>query len=1292
MSVTVADIYGSMAIPDLHSKWTGLTKPKERDALLAAIMTRSKREDVFPSKPLAAREAMAGLYPDPADPQFASRLFGKREFHEARAVATGLAEGAIDPCMNRSVEQVFERTPVQRIVSRFMSPTTPYMGLLLFHGVGVGKTCSAVSIAEQFLEAAPTSPVIVLVPQALQDNFKRTVFDPATLTWSASKGQWLARQCTGTSYLERLGLLENPDLRHVMTKVHDDIRKRYMVIGYQAFANQIKTVLAASIPKAITDPEERARRENEILRRRFSDRLIIIDEAHNMRDTAEEADEATETTTAGDADAKGGKELNPFLQRILLFSEGVRLVLMTATPMYNSAPEIVRMLNLLLMNDTKKPEKSLLKASALFNSRGELNEENVDAVRALEQAVRRYVSYMRGENPFTFPLRMSPVNRVEDPVSVWPTVSATTVPVEFTDYEAQALRALPFVFTQPEPGSPPESLLRAATPRGGDDSARDEPLDARIQMANMTYPSLQYGTRGFDSFFTTHTQQAGANKVEVYRPKVQEELDTVFGREGLRIYAPKIRAIVDSVIKSRGISFVFSRYVKAGALPVAIALERAGFQRRLADGSLKTPLLQSQPPVPFICAICGKEQGHERHVLAPVPVTPVPTKMKTAIKQAVKRPHEFVPACYVLLTSKIELSPNFPGLVQQATTWKNPITGPLGGNVKVIIGSQITSEGLDLKCVRELHVLDSWYHLNRIEQIVGRAIRFCSHTALRAVEQEQGLPLMSLNNCLINLHALNIPEFETADLYTYRVAIHKALAIGRVQRLLKTNAWDCQLELEAISFTGIPPRKQIDAHGNERRSVGDAGEELNGYSVNDQDYTSYCDYQVCSHACASAMMPVETIDNSTFTKADARQILLAKQQAVRSLFDTMIAVPEEFVRTLFSSLPWELASDALHELLDGRRFRLTRPDGVEGFLIKKAGFLVFQPSAFTSTDIPLTLRSARALQLRRHVMMPSQPVLKAAEEEEEEVEEVEEEVESAARKPSDTRLAILIRKWTEWRAYVNGAKVPFPLSSEFALWSWILPHFTRVPTVRLVALQWWIDTLSFDDIKLLFMWGGDEDIQRILQPFVFKSAAATYIRIFNPSTFEVEAIDAATGVPAPPNLANAIKDKLQRPLKVPTKTNLIGDMGGMFGFCAPAPKEAGKLVYKSLFLKEIQTMANPRITGAACILVSNRAAHTVRIAHLHEAGAGESFAPLLLTELKPSPPQVGPNPTDIGHLTHKRLCLYMEFLTRLYESVGVNGKHWFLDAVRAVDSKFEPFNPPKETKAKAKAKPKATGK
>jgi hypothetical protein len=424
----------------------------------------------------------------------------------------------------------------------------------------------------------------------------------------------------------------------------------------------------------------------------------------------------------------------------------------------------------------------------------------------------------------------------------------------------------------------------------------------------------------------------------------------------------------------------------------------------------------------------------------------------------------------VLLTSEDDISPNFAGLVKQAITWTDKETGPLGTNVKVVIGSQVASEGLDLKCIREMHILDSWYHLNRTDQIIGRGIRYCSHAALRAVEAAQGLPPMALNNCCIYLHVTRVaasttsdgveqPAFETADMYAYRIAIGKAQMVGRVQRLLKKHAWDCNLELEAITFAGLPPRKQIDAQGNDRRSLDDAGAELDGYSINDQDYTTYCDYQVCRHQCAVTVAEAGLhLDNSTFSVADARRIVLAKQTVVRHLFDDQVMVPESVVQEIFSDLPWEIASEALMELIDGRRFKLTRPDGVAGFLVKKAGFLVFQPAGVADTDIPMTLRYARGFQLRRHMMIPQMPVLGRAEEAGEPVplrqrasvtEEAPAAVAAAAGAGGPDPVAAaeapaVLKAWSEWLAYVNAGgegKLPSRLSSTMRIWSWILKQY-----------------------------------------------------------------------------------------------------------------------------------------------------------------------------------------------------------------------------------------------------------
>ena len=95
---------------------------------------------------------------------------------------------------------------------------------------------------------------------------------------------------------------------------------------------------------------------------------------------------------------------------------------------------------------------------------------------------------------------------------------------------------------------------------------------------------------------------------------------------------------------------------------------------------------------------------------------------------------------------------------------------------------------MDFKNVRQVHILDPWYNLNRIDQIIGRAIRNLSHC---------GLPY-SQRNAEIFLYAteFNKPENkdkEAVDLYLYRFSEAKSQKIGAISRLLKEIAVDCQL-------------------------------------------------------------------------------------------------------------------------------------------------------------------------------------------------------------------------------------------------------------------------------------------------------------------------------------------------------------------------------------------------------------------------------------------------------------------------------------------------------------------
>ena len=68
--------------------------------------------------------------------------------------------------MSRNSRELFT---YQKIVRDYLLMETPYRGLLLYHGLGSGKTCSSIAVAESLLH---TKKVYILLPASLQDNYR----------------------------------------------------------------------------------------------------------------------------------------------------------------------------------------------------------------------------------------------------------------------------------------------------------------------------------------------------------------------------------------------------------------------------------------------------------------------------------------------------------------------------------------------------------------------------------------------------------------------------------------------------------------------------------------------------------------------------------------------------------------------------------------------------------------------------------------------------------------------------------------------------------------------------------------------------------------------------------------------------------------------------------------------------------------------------------------------------------------------------------------------------------------
>ena len=126
------------------------------------------------------------------------------------------------------------------------------------------------------------------------------------------------------------------------------------------------------------------------------------------------------------------------------------------------------------------------------------------------------------------------------------------------------------------------------------------------------------------------------------------------------------------------------------------------------------------------------------------------------------------------------------------------------------------------------------YNMNRIEQIIGRAVRTCSHKLLPFLMRNVELYLYG--------SVVENQREEAADLYVYRLAELKSIQIGAVSRLLKEVSVDCLLNYEQTGFTVSDMNRTV----SQKLSTGQVIE----YQVGDRPFSSTCDYQEkCSYKC-----------------------------------------------------------------------------------------------------------------------------------------------------------------------------------------------------------------------------------------------------------------------------------------------------------------------------------------------------------------------------------------------------------------------------------------------------------
>jgi hypothetical protein len=262
--------------------------------------------------------------------------------------------------------RIMSLNPTQDFVRTFFTPQSPYKGLLVWHSVGCGKTCTAIATATASYEQEGYT-ILWVTRTTLKSDVYKNMFDDVCHIILAEK--------------MKQGLIMPEDL----TRRKKLLSKNWIEpISYKTFSN----LLTPGAHNVYMDKLIQRNGTADILKKT----LIIIDEAHKLY--------------GGDLKA-GERPDMAVMERLLQKSydisgkDSARLLIMTATPFTNSPLELFQLINLCKEDASEKIPTDITEFKAKYMNADALLTEA--GVKKLADKLSGYISYLnREQDPTQF--------------------------------------------------------------------------------------------------------------------------------------------------------------------------------------------------------------------------------------------------------------------------------------------------------------------------------------------------------------------------------------------------------------------------------------------------------------------------------------------------------------------------------------------------------------------------------------------------------------------------------------------------------------------------------------------------------------------------------------------------------------------------------------------------------------------------------------------------------------------------------------------------------------------------
>lgn len=249
--------------------------------------------------------------------------------------------------------------------------------------------------------------------------------------------------------------------------------------------------------------------------------------------------------------------------------------------------------------------------------------------------------------------------------------------------------------------------------------------------------------------------------------------------EALETYSPKFLHILENIQDKdyAGLHLVYSQFRTAEGIGIfTLVLEKNGFAqfkiKRSATGVWEIDMPIEDEGKPTYALYTGTETSEEKEIVRHV------------------------------YNGEWDQIPDSIGSVLKAKYRNNN----MGEVIKVFMITSSGSEGINLRNTRYVHIMDPYWHPVRLEQVIGRARRICSHKSLPEALQtvEVFVYLMIFSDAQLNSdeavalkrHDLSkaVPKVPfTSDQYLYEISEIKANVTAQLTDAIKESSFDCYI-------------------------------------------------------------------------------------------------------------------------------------------------------------------------------------------------------------------------------------------------------------------------------------------------------------------------------------------------------------------------------------------------------------------------------------------------------------------------------------------------------------------